>query len=90
MHTWLWLGSNCIIVYYFICMYYRMGDQCYQNNKILTNKNVAGDDREGTTGGIVGRKRSSPSSQTDTYKHSRPLVCSYLKYSYRGFHILFY
>ena len=32
-------------------MYYRMGDQCYQHHKILTNKNVVVDDREGTTGG---------------------------------------
>ena len=54
-----------------------MSGQCSQRQKtISTSENVAGDGREETTGGIVGRKRSSPSSQTDSYKVSRPLVCT--------------
>ena len=54
-----------------------MTDQSSQNHDTLsTNKNTTGDDIKETIGGITGRKRSLPTSQTDIYKFSRPLVCS--------------
>lgn len=54
----------------------RIDDQCSHQQKTISTseRNVTGDGRVGTTGGIVGRKRSSPTSQTDSYKISRPLV----------------
>ena len=55
-----------------------MSDQCSHHQKTIpTSGNTTGDDREDATGGIVGRKRSSPSSQTNSYKFSRPLVCTH-------------
>ena len=52
-----------------------MGDHNSHHQKTTsTNGNTTGDDREEITRGIVGKKRSSPSSQTESYKVSRPLV----------------
>ena len=52
-----------------------MSNQSSQYHNVLSTS-TTGDDRKKTIGGITGKKRSSPTSQTDIYKFSRPLLCS--------------
>ena len=54
-----------------------MSDRYSHHQKMTsTRENTTGGDREETTGAIVGRKRSSPSNLADSYKVSKPLVCT--------------